>query len=233
MPSVNRRQLVKTGILSAGVVLVAALCLIANYFGGKYYKRFDWTGSELYSLSEKSRNVLKGLKQDVEFIVFLSPDQQRPIYEPTSELLARYGAASQHVKVRVVDAEKNPIEAQQLVQKYGVTTTGVVVASGSDKRVIASNELAELDFSSVQMGGAPQMTGFKGEQLFTSALVQLSEGRKPTIRFTTGHGERSLDDRSPRGFAGRPGDPRRGTTSTSPSGPRSARPPCLRARICW
>jgi ABC-type uncharacterized transport system involved in gliding motility auxiliary subunit len=45
------------------------------------------------------------------------------------------------------------------------------------------------------------MTGFKGEQLFTSALLQLAEGRKPKILFTTGHGERSLDDRQEHGLS--------------------------------
>jgi ABC-type uncharacterized transport system involved in gliding motility auxiliary subunit len=201
MAQVNR-QLVKTGMLSAGVLLLAALLVILNYFGGKYYKRFDWTGSELYSLSEKTTNVLRDLKKDVNFIVFLSPDQQQEIFQPTTELLARYGAASPRVHVRVVDPQKKPLEAQQLVQKYGITTTGVVVESGNDKRVIDSNDLAELDFSTLQTTGAPRMTGFKGEQLFTSAILQLSEGRKPKILFTTGHGEHSLDDQSERGFAG-------------------------------
>ena len=76
MDPANRRQLVKTGTLSAGVLLLAVLLLIVNYFGWKYYKRFDWTGSQLYSLSEKTVNVLKGLKRDVDFYVFLSPDEQ-------------------------------------------------------------------------------------------------------------------------------------------------------------
>lgn len=201
MTQVNRRQLVKRGTLSAAVLLLAALLVMVNYFGWKYFKRFDWTAGELYTLSEKSRNVLRELKRDVEFIVFLSPEQQE-IYQPTTELLDRYRAASPRVKVRVVDAAKNPLEAQQLVQKYGVTTTGVVVASGNDRRVIDSNELAELDFRSFQTTGAPQMTGYKGEQLFTSAILQISEGRKPRILFTTGHGERSLDDQSGRGLAG-------------------------------
>ncbi|HEY9420236.1 MAG TPA: GldG family protein, partial [Thermoanaerobaculia bacterium] len=201
MAQVNRRQLVKTGTLSAGVLLLAALLVIVNYFAWKYYQRFDWTGNQLYTLSERTQNVLKELKRDVEFIVFLSPEQQE-IYQPTNELLARYRAGSPRVKVRIVDAAKNPLEAQQLVQKYGITTTGVVVAAGEDRRVIDSNELAELDFRTMQTTGSPQMTGYKGEQLFTSSILQLSEGRKPKVLFTTGHGERSLDDQSGRGLAG-------------------------------
>ncbi|HSS79329.1 MAG TPA: GldG family protein [Thermoanaerobaculia bacterium] len=202
MDQANRRQLVRTGTLSAGVLLLAALLLIVNYFGWKYYKRFDWTGSQLYSLSEKTVNVLKGLKHDVDFYVFLSPDEQHELYQPTSEVLARYGAVSRRVHVHIVDTAKNPIEAQQLIQKFGVTSTGVVVASGNDRRVVDSNDLAELDFRSMQSTGRPQMTGYKGEQLFTSAILQLSEGHKPKILFTTGHGEHSLDDQGGHGLSG-------------------------------
>jgi ABC-type uncharacterized transport system involved in gliding motility auxiliary subunit len=202
IPHSSRRQLVKTGMLSAGVLLLAALLVMVNYLGWKYFKRFDWTTSQLYSLSEKTRNVLKGLKSDVDFIVFLSPDRQAGVYEPTKELLARYASASSHVHVRLVDAEKNPLEAQPLIQKYGLQAAGVVVAGAADKRVIDSGDLAELDYSTVQLGQPPQMTGFKGEQLFTGALVQLSEGRKPKILFTTGHGEHSLDDQGGHGLSG-------------------------------
>ncbi|HSF42777.1 MAG TPA: GldG family protein [Thermoanaerobaculia bacterium] len=200
MAPVNRRQLVRTGTLSAGVLLVAALAVFVNYFGWKYNQRFDWTGSQLYSLSERTQNVLKELDKDVEFLVFLPPSQ-RDIYEPTQEVLARYDAASPRIRVRLVDPDRNPLEAQQLIQKYGVESAGIVVVSGNDRRVIDAGELAELDYSTVQFTGQPEMKGYKGEQLFTSALLQLSEGKKPRILFTTGHGELSLDDQGPGGLA--------------------------------
>ncbi|HVT57628.1 MAG TPA: GldG family protein [Thermoanaerobaculia bacterium] len=189
----NRRRLIKTGTLSAGVLLIAALLLIVNYFGAKYYKRFDWTGSHLYSLSEKTRSVLSGLKDDVDVVVLMPPEQR--LYEPTRELLSRYAAASRHVRVKLVDPEKNRSLAQQLASKYQVTTAGVVVAKGPDRRVIDATELAEYDFSGMQFGQQqPEMTGFKGEQLLTGAILAISEGRKPSLLFTTGHGEHSLDN---------------------------------------
>jgi ABC-type uncharacterized transport system involved in gliding motility auxiliary subunit len=198
----RRRRLIHTGTLSAGVLLAAVLLVIVNYLGWKYHKRGDWTGSSLYSLSEKSLNVVKGLKKDVRFVVFIPPDQQQSVYEPVREVLARYEAASPRIKVEYVDPEKNPVKAQQLARQYGVTSAGVVVASGNDRRVIESADLAELDFSALQSGQQPGVSGFKGEQVFTSTLLQLEEGRKPKILFTTGHGEHSLDDRGPRGFSG-------------------------------
>jgi len=197
--TVSRRQLIKTGTLSAGVLVTLALLLIVNYLGWKYHHRFDWTKSRFYTLSEKSENVLKKLDREVDFVVFLPP--QNDLYQPVKELLSRYETTSHHVHVRIVDAERNPVEAQQLVKEYGVTNAGIVVSSGKDRRVIDAGELAEMDYSGMQFGQGPQMTGFKGEQLFTGAILQLEEGRKPKVLFTTGHGERSLDDRDAHGFA--------------------------------
>lgn len=196
----SRRWLVRTGTLSAGVLLIAALLVIVNYFGDKYHKRFDWTSSRLYTLSEKSENVVRDLKKDVDFIVFLQPGDE--LYEPVRELLSQYDAASQRVRVRYVDPQRDRLEAERLIQQYQISGYGVVVASGKDKRVIPSNDLAELDFSGMEMGQAPTLSGFKGEQLFTGAILQLGEGRKPKLVFTTGHGERSLDDQGPEGLAG-------------------------------
>ncbi len=199
----GRRRLVRTGTLSAGVLLIAALLGLVNYFGWKYHQRCDWTASRLYTLSEVSRNVLADLDRDVEAAVFLTP-QDRQVYEPAQELLARYEAASPRFKVRWIDPERNPVEAEQLARRYGVERAGIVLVSGKDRRAIDSAELAEFDFSGMQFGGEPQMTGFKGEQVITGALVQLSGGAKPKILFTTGHGEASLDDQEARGLSSVP-----------------------------
>jgi ABC-type uncharacterized transport system involved in gliding motility auxiliary subunit len=199
MESSGRRRLIKTGTLSAGALLILALLAFVNYFSWKYYKRFDWTGSHIYSLSPKSLDVLHGLRRDIDVVMLMPPEQN--VYEPTRELLARYAAASSHIHLRLVDPAKNAALAEQLARRYNVTTAGVVFAAGNDRRVVDSADLADLDFSGAQFGQAPQMTGYKGEQQFTSALLQLAEGRKPKILFSTGHGERSLDDSGPRGFA--------------------------------
>ena len=200
MADVNRRWLIRTGILSAAVLLVAALLAMVNYFGWKYHKRFDWTSSDLYTLSDKSKNVLKDLKRDVEFVVFLPPGDE--LYQPVQELMSQYTANSPRVKARFIDPQRNPVEAQQLIQQYQISGYGVVVQSGKDRRAIPSDSLAEMDFSGMEMGQAPSLSGFKGEQLFTGAILQLNEGRKPKALFTTGHGERSLDSQAPDGLAG-------------------------------
>lgn len=195
---VDPRALAQAGTLGAGLLLMAALLVIVNYFGWKYHHRADWTASQLYTLSEKTENVLAGLDRDVEAVALLPPGDE--LAGPTREVLARYESASPRFSVRWLDAERNPLEAQRLVEEYGLTSPSLVIASGEERRVIQRDDLAEFDFSAMQFGGPPEMGAFKGEQLITGALIELSEERRPKVRFTTGHGEIRLDDVSAGGL---------------------------------
>lgn len=188
-----RRAAVEGSMWGAGVLLVVALVGILNYFGMKYYARWDWTGEKLYSLSEKTLAVLAGLDQDVEATMFLQPGST--LYDPAKELLERYAARSPRVTLRTVDPQRNLIEAQRLVDELQLSSLDVVVfEAGGDRRVVEGSSLADFDYSGMQFGAAPTMTGFKGEEAFTSAILALVEKTKPKVLFTTGHGERSLDE---------------------------------------
>jgi ABC-type uncharacterized transport system involved in gliding motility auxiliary subunit len=192
--------LVKSSTLSAGVLLSVALLGIVNYFGWKYYQRFDWTKDDFYTLSEKSENLMRSLDRDIEAVVFMSPTEQ--LFDPVRELLARYDGASPRFAVRLVDPEKNLAEAQSLVDRYQLTQLNVVVFDrGDDRRMVEGADLADYDYSGLQFGQGPEMTGFKGEQVFTGAILELVEDRKPAILFTVGHGERSLDEVSAYGLS--------------------------------
>jgi ABC-type uncharacterized transport system involved in gliding motility auxiliary subunit len=194
------RAVVKGSMLGAGVLLAIALTALVNIVGWKYYERFDWTSSKLYSLSEKSLNVLAGLDRDIEATVMLGPGSDA--YSDARELLERYQSRSPRLTVRVVDPEKNLAEAQQLVDKYELSQLDVVVfESGEERRIVQASDLVEYDYSAMQFGGQPQATGFKGEQLFTGAIIELMESRKPRVLFTTGHGEAGMNDFSARGMS--------------------------------
>lgn len=185
-------SVLRGSLLGAGVLLVAALLVIVNYLGWKYHWRFDWTETELYSLSETTENVLRDLEGDVRVTVFITPGSR--LYEPTRELLSRYEARSPRLSVLWLDPERNPAEAERLIQQYDVAAASVVFEAGEERRVVAAEDLAEIDFSQAQMGQQPEISAFQGEERFTSALVDLTQGDKPRVLFTTGHGELSLDD---------------------------------------
>lgn len=187
--------LARGSLLTAGVAVVLALFALVNYLGLRHYERFDWTGSDIYTLSEKSENLVEGLDRDVQIIVLLDPSA--PSYAQVDELVDRYVAANPaRIVRRDLDRAKSALEFQQLVTELGIDSANtLVVASEGEKRVIHQYELVEYDYSAAQMGGSPTIKAFKGEQEITSALLSLVEAEKPKVVFTTGHGETTLDAR--------------------------------------
>lgn len=187
--------------LSAGVVLAAVLLGMVNYLGFKYHARFDWTSSRLYTLSEKSLKVVDGLDRDVEIVVLLDPVS--PLYPAVEELVARYEAASPRIHAEIVDAQRNPARAQQLLERYHTAgLSSVVFTSGDEVQVVEEADLAEYDYGAMQYGQEPTVESFLGEQLFTGAILDLVESRKPKVLFLTGHGEARPEDYSPDGASG-------------------------------
>ncbi len=203
-PSAGRRRALEASTLGMGLLLAALLLGLVNYFAWKYYQRFDWTSSRIYSLSEKTKSVVASLKQPVDVIVFTSPGAS--LGEQSLELLDRYKALSPQLRLRQIDPIKNLSEAERLLERYDTHyqegRVKVVFDNGAERRIFEESDLADYDYSAVQSGGAPTVAGFKGESVFTSALVELAAGEKPSVLFTTGHGEKKLDDFSGNGLRG-------------------------------
>ncbi len=191
--SSTQRRLIAGSTLGAGLLLSLALYGLVNYLSLRHYGRFDWTASKLYSLSDKSRNVVAGLDREIEAVIFLEEGSQ--LYTQADELLSRYEAVNPELfDKRVVDPVRNILEARRLVDRHAIDRGNVIVlATDSDRRVIDEADLVEYDYSGVQFGEGPKIREFKGEQLITSALLELVEAEKPKILFTVGHGEGQLD----------------------------------------
>ncbi len=197
----NNKSLIQGTTLSIAVIVVTALFLMLNYLSLRHYQRWDWTGAKLYTLSEKSKQVVLDLDRDVDIIVLLDPASE--LYTAANELLDRYVAVNpQRIERRDMDAAKDLLALQQLVDQYDIQRDNVIViAADGDKRVIAEHELVEYDYSGSQFGQPPTMKAFKGEQLITSAILSLVESRKQKLVFTTGHGEATFDPGDPRSLS--------------------------------
>ena len=131
----------------------------------------------------------------------MTPGSQ--LYVPVTELL--YATRRRRAASRCGRSTPSAIRSRRkaLLEKYDVkSANNVVFAAGEgERRVIEEADLAEYDYSGMQMGQAPQIREFKGEQMFTGAILEMVENRKPKILFTTGHGEAAPDDVSPRGLS--------------------------------
>ncbi len=191
-----RQQSLRYGAAGGlGLILVVGLVIMANWLGERHYRRWDWTSSKLYSLSEKSLNLVGALEDDVKVVVFMVPGG--PLYDQVHELLSRYQAASDRITVEYIDPDKEPLRTTQLTQQYGVSVADTVVFIVGDPenqrtKYVTAEQMVEYDYSGMQYNQPPTITAFKGEEQFTSAILSLVETEVPKIYFVTGHGEAGL-----------------------------------------
>jgi ABC-type uncharacterized transport system involved in gliding motility auxiliary subunit len=189
---VRKERIAVASSATAGIVLAFALAGMVNWLGYRHYVRGDWTSSKIYSLSDKTKNILKGIKDDVRVVVLMTPST--PLFTETKELLSRYEAVSPRLKVEFIDPDRDPLRTKQLAQEFGVSAANTVVfATGDRKKYVTSDQLADYDYSGMQMGQPPKLKGFKGEEQFTSAILGVVSPKVPKIYFVSGHGEHDPD----------------------------------------
>jgi ABC-type uncharacterized transport system involved in gliding motility auxiliary subunit len=172
--SLGRRQL-KYGTNTLVLVLVVlGLLGAANYLVSRHTKRFDLTKDQRYSLSDQTRKVLAGLKDDVKITYF---QRQRDMARG-QDRLKEYTALAPKLKVEFLDPVQSPAKAQA----YDVRGPWpILVVEKADKRERVSND---------------------GEQDITNALIKVTREGKKTVCLLEGEGERSGEDSGERGFSG-------------------------------
>lgn len=191
-PGAARRLLFGLNV-AAGVLLAALLLLMVNYLGYRHYRRWDFSRTGLYRLSDKTRQVLASITGEVRVVVFFQPSHD--LYEDVRNLLKEYAYHSPLLNIEWVDPDRDLARTEELAGRYQVSEANVVVfdAGGRTKYVRAS-DLVEMDLSPLQWGATPRLAAFKGEQAFSSALQSVTQGRRPIVYFLQGHGERDPDD---------------------------------------
>lgn len=154
------------------IVSVLAILVLLNFLGYRHHKRFDLTTEKLYTLSDQTRTIVGGLKQDVNIIHFA----QRPDPE-LKDRIAEYTNLSPRLHYSEVDPQRNP----QSAHEYGVTHFDqTVVASGTNHQILDAT----------------------GEQDLTNAIVKVTRKTVKTVCFVEGHGEKSITGSAGDGFSG-------------------------------
>ncbi|HEY1893875.1 MAG TPA: GldG family protein [Chthoniobacterales bacterium] len=180
------------------IALLIFLAAMVNYLGFEHYRRWDFSRDQKYALSDKTKRMLDSLKGKLRITVFFSPNT--PITNDVQSLLTEYQyAAKGKIDVEYIDPERNFSRAKELFDKYKVVTDESMLVldyEGRNKTVKAS-EMAEVDQSGVAMGEGPRVTSFKGEQAISSAIIDLTEGKKNIIGYVLGHKEPPIAEAAP------------------------------------
>lgn len=193
---------VKSVNRTAQVVLVILLTAIVNYLAATYFQRIDLTENRQYTLSPETRAYIRQLDQPVEILVTKPSENARPeaaiIYQHIARLLDNYDYESRreggrgNIKIRHLNIFQQSDQAERLVRDFGINPgqeNAIVVASGPNYREILGTELYQV--------GRDGVNYFRGEQAFTSAILDVTRPEHEKIYFVTGHGEMRLDDVDP------------------------------------
>lgn len=194
MSFASARRLRTAHLLTQGL-LILTLLIGVNYLATSNPVRFDLSRHARHSLSAETRSYLRDLPAPVKIIVTLTDSADDDVisqaYRDVRSLLRDYveaSAANQRgrIEVEFIDVYRNRAAAQ----RHGVTEPNtILVTSGDRPRVIRLQEIYDIKDG--------QKTGFKGEQAFTAAILDVTRTQRQQILFLAGHGEMDPSDPDP------------------------------------
>ena len=154
------------------VLVVIAIVVVANMLADRYNKSYDTTSNKRYSLSDQTKKIVTGLKQDATITYF----NQSTRFQDGKDLLDEYANLSPKVRIAYVDPDKNP----QAARAAGIRDFGTALVQIGDKKETAKS-----------------MT----EEGMTGAFIRDLKGTTRTVCFVTGSGEHQIDDTERNGFS--------------------------------
>lgn len=163
----------KEGLSMGATILLTLVLLVAvNFLGARKYKTFDFSASQINSLSDQTKVLLKNLKTDLQVLYFYKKGAEG-VEDARAQfvmLLKKYQDESSLVKLQFVEVNENP----KLAQEYSVNQGGGVVFVDYQGR---RNKIQKID-----------------EQELTGAIVKVTREKDKKIYYVVGHGERDLED---------------------------------------
>ena len=185
------------------VIAVTGIVVLVNIVAYRHSTKHDYTMNQTFSLSDQTRQQLQGLKDDVTVTAFY-PDYRgssqeaqlfmsfRKKIKDTLDDYMRYSNGKFHYDM--VDPLKDPISVRKAGLTEGEWGAVIVEQKGGRKVKVPRDKI----FSRANPWGGG--TQFKGEEALTGALLELESGKKITIYFVVGHGEKQLDSDQPTGY---------------------------------
>lgn len=174
-----RGRPVRYGIHSVfyALVVFAIICAV-NFLASRHNRRFDFTSQGLHTLSAQTVKILDKLDEDVSIMAFYMPGTA--LQQKAVDLIDAYRERTDKLDVRFLDPARNPAQARAFDVEVSPT---LVISSPLGKARVTPSTVNPLT-----------------EEELTNALIEATSKDKPVVCFTTGHGEKNIDDSSPRGF---------------------------------
>jgi ABC-type uncharacterized transport system involved in gliding motility auxiliary subunit len=173
------------------IVAFLAIVGMLNYLAHRHNSRFYLSRSASQKLSPLTLSVLKSLTNTVRVTVFFN--RTEPLFNSVASLIKEYGARSKKLEIEFIDY-RMPGRAETIRNQYKLSPGGdssrIIFDLNGETRTVLGSELSDYDIS---QGKEIRRSGFKGEQLFTSALLNLTQIKAAAAYFLQGHGEHNVN----------------------------------------
>ncbi|MCS1409310.1 MAG: hypothetical protein M2R45_02490 [Verrucomicrobia subdivision 3 bacterium] len=207
--SVTRRPVT---IINMVVSFAAAIIIVGtvNYLAARHPLRVKWTQQNRFDLSPLTAAILDGLTNHVDVIVYANRDDATALHTSINGLLKEYAYRSPLVNVRHVDYVRDRQAALEVSERYELADRSpsdlVIFDAGKRFRLVTHQELRDyrtIDHANALLQGQREVkrVGFKGELLFTSAILNTTSGEAFKIAYLTGHGEHDLESEGLQGYS--------------------------------
>ena len=180
------------GYSIAMTAVVLAIVVVANLLASALpatWTKFDTTSFQLYSISEQTEKIVKGLDRQVEIYWIVQSGKED---QTLQTFLERYTALNNHVKLIKKDPDVYPTFAKQYTTE-SVTNNSLVVQCGDRARFISNSEIYVYDYTYYYYNGTYTVS-FDGESALTSAIAYVANEELPKVYVLTGHNELELPE---------------------------------------
>jgi hypothetical protein len=176
-----------------GLVAAMVLALLVNIVAARHYKRWDFTKGGLYTLSRATTETLKNLGEPIRIDVLVPASD--PLSLSLRHLLAAYGSETTRLDVHFTDPDRHAAEYLAIQRKYDerviegrvIADTAIVISRGDRAHFVTPRDLVEVD-DAEDTRARPRL-----EQALTVGIRTVVSTDRTQICFTTGHGEKSIE----------------------------------------
>jgi hypothetical protein len=193
-PSFSRARKWNITLNTALLVLsVVALLTMMNYLAARHHSRFDWSGTGRIELSPLTRQVLASVTNELRVTLYF--DREDPLFKLSLGLLKAYSGANPRIVIEVIDYTRDTSTALAAKKKYNLVEKNdrdLVIFDCQDRtKFVYQGELSDLDMNEMLAGRSSEIkrVAFKGEMLFTSAILSVLTPRQLKAYFLEGHDE--------------------------------------------
>ncbi len=186
-----------TGVMVAAMILVAfVIAVMVNYLAYRHPTSWDLTSTQMYSLSDKTKDILRNLKKDVKLtFIYYEMDEE---YAVVSKILDKYRSYSTKIKVERLNPDRDRDVVYHYTDKFDLEKGSQVVVQLGERNskgeiVWTRNQVVKVDdMFDIGYGGSKS---FVGEQKLTEAILKVTSDRKVKIGFTNRNFEAAFDGR--------------------------------------